>query len=292
MPVPLNLRARHARESRENDQWKACYLKKKRLLRFFQVHGDVDELYDRDQKTNRSPQDTSLPGENDNPKTHEKCQLPTNHEDYPSGSVKERSHENSPPCSAKVPLLVPLSEAMALVSGVLMWMTHQNSYFDCWFYHKEKAADGFYVYPEFRYTLFTLSLTAVAHRRIVCWRPIAAYRVRFAQHLGMDSSNHSSLFRLVHRADSGREPYAVCQESGMLSGIKFRENDARLYRLRHHSRPGWNASSQPSQGSILGELFALRNQWRSEGKEIEWLFLNVLPRYLRLLDNKGCSFPS
>jgi hypothetical protein len=52
-------------------------------------------------------------------------------------------------------LVLPLSVAIALVSGFLLRGTLQMAYSEYWLEPKLKAADpGLYIYPQLRYTIF------------------------------------------------------------------------------------------------------------------------------------------
>jgi hypothetical protein len=52
-------------------------------------------------------------------------------------------------------LALPLSVAIGLVSGFLLWGTVQNAYREYWLYPKLKAPDpGLYIYPQLRYAIF------------------------------------------------------------------------------------------------------------------------------------------
>jgi len=52
-------------------------------------------------------------------------------------------------------VILPLSVAIALVSGFLVWGTLQMAYSEYWLEPKLKAADpGLYIYPQLRYTIF------------------------------------------------------------------------------------------------------------------------------------------
>ena len=52
-------------------------------------------------------------------------------------------------------VILPLSVAIALVSGFLLWGTLQMAYSEYWLEPKLKAADpGLYIYPQLRYTIF------------------------------------------------------------------------------------------------------------------------------------------
>ena len=106
--------------------------------------------------------------------------------------------------SAEVPLRHPLAVAIALVSGFLLWVTLQRAYWDYWFFPEEKAADGYYTYPQLRYWFFdSVLLLWCVDGLIACSLSLRSVA--------------NSLFCLLHRADSGRELYAVCQKSRILS---------------------------------------------------------------------------
>src|SRR5260370_5284498 len=56
-------------------------------------------------------------------------------------------------------LVLPLSFAIALVSGFLLWATLRAAYWDYWIYPREKSGEiPPYIYPELRYTLFFIVL--------------------------------------------------------------------------------------------------------------------------------------
>jgi hypothetical protein len=96
-------------------------------------------------------------------------------------------------------LVLPLSVAVALVSGFLLWGKLQMAYSEYWLEPKLKAADpGLYIYPQLRYTIFdsvfllwcldgliaaSLSFwSAVSSRSIAAWayRTIVIYIVLLA----------------------------------------------------------------------------------------------------------------
>jgi len=96
-------------------------------------------------------------------------------------------------------LVLPLSVAIALVSGFLLWGKLQMAYSEYWLEPKLKAADpGLYIYPQLRYTIFdsvfllwcldgliaaSLSFwSAVSSRSIAAWgyRTIVIYIVLLA----------------------------------------------------------------------------------------------------------------
>jgi len=52
-------------------------------------------------------------------------------------------------------VILPLSVAIAMVSGFLLWGTLQMAYSEYWLEPQVKAADpGLYIYPQLRYTIF------------------------------------------------------------------------------------------------------------------------------------------
>ena len=56
-------------------------------------------------------------------------------------------------------LVLPLSFAVIVVSGFLLWATLRSAYWDYWIYPREKAGEiPPYIYPELRYTLFFIVL--------------------------------------------------------------------------------------------------------------------------------------
>jgi hypothetical protein len=115
-------------------------------------------------------------------------------------------------------LVMSISAAIALVSGLLLWATLQNAYWDYWLEPKLKAADpGLYIYPQLRYTVFDiveslwcldgLIMAGLSFRSVVSSRNITA----------VDLPDDSYLFCVARSFGPGGKPYVVCQKPRILT---------------------------------------------------------------------------
>jgi hypothetical protein len=85
-------------------------------------------------------------------------------------------------------LLVPLAVAIALVSGLLLWVALRHAYWDYWISPRDSAADGYSTFPERRYWLFDsvfllwcvdgLIASVLALRSVISSRAIAGWTYR------------------------------------------------------------------------------------------------------------------